>query len=307
MPKAKVEARQTAETLTPEQTHYEARQAFEQQASAFDGLLKIDKAWLNPGNWLFYDRFGRNHWQRYSFSAEAKAEAADKMKTAHRAVVEAFYNLPTEARQSLATRPTISFDCPGNDETEPAGFEFNLPQIIDGLWALDQLGHQGIHNSSDMLRVSPEDSKTYGRVRQCVDCLFGPLDEAAKFLTGGKWHPEARDSRSYEHSPRRLGPDDELLLARIDQMEKLAETYSLALSNGDRDAESALRYWLRHVNNRILLTTGGPDNAAKMFGIRIDQWMQNVYPYESSMVPIGRTLVIGKNARYMEADRNVWP
>lgn len=303
MLKFRAETRPTAETLTPQQAYCRAKQAFEQDAIAFDSLLGIDKAHLNLGNWLLFNPSTPQ--QAYSFFAEAKLEAASRMSATYYAFCDTFDDLPKRAQEDLATRPTIVFDCLGDNETEPSSFEFNLPKIIVGHESLQSLwGHPGVR-SDDMARCYVG---AYESAEARAGLLRIHLDEAAKFLTGGKYHPDSTDPRFYEcNTDRRLGPGDELSLARIDRMEKLAEVYTRALSNGDRAARAALCYWLKHVNNRILLTTGGPGSASAVFGPRASLWEQRLYPFESALIPIGKSLVVDRNARRMEYERSLWP
>ena len=137
----------------------------------------------------------------------------------------------------------------------------------------------------------------YGRTHwQSKACFHDSVDLASEFLIAGK--------ECFYITELNL-PKTQLTLARIGQMEKLSEIYLKALSHGDEATRLALHQWILRVNNRILRTCERTEVATRMFQIKIDAWVQDMYPHEGALIPIGQTMIRERNAREIEHDHYI--
>ena len=291
----RTEMRRVGETLSFEQKHARAKQAFEEEAASFDGVIEIEDAWQHLDNWNFNPAAG-GPYRQYTYSEEAKMQAVEKLVSAHQTLAEAFANLTEESQRDLVERPIISFECQKSEseEAERANFGFNLPEIVTGFEAWQRLGSSYDHRWRQAVRENGEEMKAdeYGLTYWQSRALFhDSVNLASKFLIAGK--------KRFYASDRDL-PETRLALARIGQMEELSEIYLKALSHGDEATRLALHEWICRVNGRILCTCENSNAATDMFQIRIDLWIQNTYPHEGALIPIGQTMIRKKNAKYIE-------
>ena len=288
------EARSVAEVLHPEQEHLRSKQAFEAAVADFDKITDIEDAWQHLDNWQF-DSGGRNY-QSYVYDKEAKIRAITKLAAGHQALTIVFAGLPEASQRNLVERPVITFECRGNESNgrTPASFEFNLPEIVAGFEAWQRLSKH--HNRQWRQAVKAGqiemEASAYGHTYWQSQALFhDSIGQASSFLIAGK-------KRFYESELNT--PETQLALTRITQMEKLSEIYLGTLSNGDEATRLALHAWMRRVNGSILRVCENTEVATRMFQKRIDLWIQNVYPHEGALVPIGRTMVDKKNVKHIE-------
>ena len=295
------EQKPSAEVSDLEQRHLRSRQAFEATATDFSQITDTEDAWQHLDNWIYEPAAGVG--RDYTYNTAAKKKAANKLAAAYRELQRTFAALPEEAQRSLVERPVIKFQCRNGKrgETGPSSFEFNLPEIVVGHEAqlrLEREHDRSWRRSVRMGRVEMQ-ADQYGLLCYQSQALFhDSVDSAAAFAIAG-----ARCL--YGIKKIQGSPQEQLALKRIEQMEKLSEVYLAALSAGDELTRSVLYDWLRLVNNRILATCETYRAATRMFGIAVDWSRQQSYPYESGLIPIGRTMVRGKNVRYIEHDRYI--
>ena len=226
--------------------------------------------------------------------------AVKKLASTHRSLADAFTNLTEDSQKYLVERPIIRFECQDGEgkEASPASFAFNLPEIVTGFEAWRRLGNNYNHRWRQAVREGQLEMKAdeYGHTCWQSQALFhDSVNLASKFLIAGK-------KRFY--ASERDRPETQLTLTRIDQMEKLSEIYLKALSNGDEATRLALHEWIRQVNSHIVRTCENIRAATHIFGISINVWVQNAYPHEGALIPIGRTMIRKKNARKIEHDNH---
>ena len=227
--------------------------------------------------------------------------AAVKLVTTHQALAAAFAALPEKSQWNLTGWPEISFECPGGQSNgeAPASFEFNLPEIVAGFRAWRRINKQYDLQWRQAVKADQieMDAVAYGRTNWQSKALFhDSIEQAANFLIAGNecFYDSTLDT-----------PETQLALARLEQLEQLSKIYLEALFNGDEGTRLALHAWIRRVNGRFLRVCETTDVASRMFKIPIDLWVQNVYPHEGALIPIGQTMVRGKNVKRAEHNEYV--
>ncbi|MYB40188.1 hypothetical protein F4X86_02905 [Candidatus Saccharibacteria bacterium] len=289
-------SRPSEETLKLEQRHLRARQRFEAAANNLDQVTGIEGTWQHLDNWLYKPAAGSR--VDYTYDPEAKKKATSKLAASHRALQKAFAALPEGMQRSLVERPVIEFRCRNGQgrETGPSSFEFNLPEIVAGFEARCRLDEEYTHSWRQAVRTGEIEMAAgeYGYLCWQSQALFhDSVNAAGAFAVAGV-------RRFYGGNPDLNSSKQQPALERIDDMERLSKIYLDALGNGDKQTQLALHHWLSLVNGIILNTCESDRAATRVFGLEVSWGRVHAYPHEADLIPVGRTMVRGKNARATE-------